>query len=913
MNLSLLDTIKNNCKTSFQTRIITEIEYALELNKIYNNKFSDTIEQAFFVLENAYLKTGFISDKICYKAENILMPLSEYAKKQTVLCIAHAHIDINWMWGIDETVSIITSTIKTMLFLLKKYPEFTYAQSQAFVYEIIEKYRPDLLKEIKKFVKEGRFEVTASTYVEADKNLSNGESQIQQIIETKQYLTKLLDIDNDYLNIDFEPDTFGHTEQVPEILSSCGVKYYYHCRGNNEEPMYYWQSCSGKKVLVYREPMWYLGPIEYNSFNYVPDFSRRYGINKLLKVYGVGDHGGGSSIRDIERIIEISKYPIMATIKFGTFHEFFESIEKEKENIKIIQGNQSKIFTGCYTSMSEIKLGNYQSQKSFYNLGVLSLLSKTNFDRNLIKDAIHKMLINQFHDILPGSGTEESKVFALGEYQHVNASFSSYQTIMLERLEKNIDSAKFLKTEYIESSNTSIGAGGGFNTKDGVFTNSFTHGNTRGYLLTNLNKVEFQDVLEVPLWDYYGDINNIEILDANENKLDFVIESKETNFYWYHNYHKIYVNVRIPAFGYTSIKIQQKIKELKNVTYPPLFQRTEDEIADIVLENEYIKAIFDKQNFKLKSICNKETKKELVKNCGEFVLCYEDTYLYMTSWYQGRFKNFKSLHENTTLIKNSIINNNLFSSFSFKTKINDSLFKITISLSKNKKHLSFYVDTDFYEKGSEDGGVPNLRFIITPTETNETSFGDTPMGISQFSAKEQDVPCQNFLANKNLMIVSKAKHGFRFNGEVLSLTLLHASYDPHPYPEYGKRIIEFALSTTDGNVAENYNYALSIYNKPLIMNLSSHKGKLAIEDSLITASKNIAVSHMEFKNNELLIRVFNISNENTEGNIKLKEFNKVGETNSLSTISLYDISFNNSEYTFDLKPKELKTLIFKIK
>ena len=121
------------------------------------------------------------------------------------------------MWPWHETVAVTLETFRTMLKLLEEYPQFTFSQSQASVYRIVEEFEPEMLEKIKKYVHEGRWEVTASTWVEADKNMPNLESMAHHLLMTKEYLSRLLEIDPATLNLDYEPDTFGHTYLLPLI------------------------------------------------------------------------------------------------------------------------------------------------------------------------------------------------------------------------------------------------------------------------------------------------------------------------------------------------------------------------------------------------------------------------------------------------------------------------------------------------------------------------------------------------------------------------------------------------------------------------------------------------------------------------------------------------------------------------
>lgn len=906
MDLNVFEKIKKECNLDFQKRIITQIEYALQLNKIYDNKFDDLINKSLDIIIKQYLKTNFINRQSAKKAEEILLPLKPYAKKQTVLCVGHAHIDINWCWGYEETVSIIISTIETMLKLLKKYKQFTFAQSQAFVYHVLEKYRPDLLKEVKKYFKEGRFEITASTYVEADKNLSNGESQIQQIIQAKNYLSTLFDVDKNYFCIDFEPDTFGHTKQIPQTLSKCGIKYYYHCRGNNLMHIYRWHSDNDDSILVYREPFWYLGPIEYDTFNFAPDFSKRYKTDYMLKVYGVGDHGGGCSIKDIERIIEISKYPIMANIKFSTFHEFFSLIEKNCQEIPDIYGNQSKIFSGCYSSTSQIKDGNFKAQEGFYNLNAISFLTHNPLKKETYNSYLNKMLVNQFHDILPGSGVEETKYFALGEYQKVHAGFSSIISKNIDDFKKQIDTSNILNNN-IEKDNISIGAGNGFLNKNYNYSTSFNYGSTRLFAIFNQLQIDINKNIKIQLWDYFDDINNIEVIDSETFKnIDFVLLNDKSTFYWQHYYYELLINTKIPSFSYKSIIVRQKNKSVTQMDYPPLFQRTEDEITNLILENDLIRYEFDKNNLSLISIYDKKQEKEYLKSPAQLELVYEDDYYQMTSWYFGRIKKVVSLHTNNMLIKDSLKNNELFSSFSFNLKEVNIDLEVNVSLEKHSKILKFSCKTAFFKTSSLNNGVPSIRFKLPLLNNKDFAIGDIAMGSSTFETKDQDVPCQSFLSVDDISLIGKAKHGFRYINDTLYVTLLRGSYDPNPYPEIGNREFEFTISVNNLNISNKILEAKMLYSEPFVVSLGYQKGKYPLNNQFLNQFDDVVISNIYLnKDNKIILRIYN-----PNLNDVTFDYNKYFNNKNCYTCDIFENKINQIQDILTIKPNEFITLLF---
>ncbi len=166
-------------------RILAELKYATKLSKINGGAYDNLIKDAVHYLNEKSREEGVISKQTALHAEDIIMELSTAAKSFKLLCVAHAHIDMNWMWGYAETVAVTLDTFRTMLNLMDEYPDFKFSQSQASVYKIVEEFDPKMLQEIKERVKEKRWEVTASTWVEADKNMPNGESLARHVLYTK--------------------------------------------------------------------------------------------------------------------------------------------------------------------------------------------------------------------------------------------------------------------------------------------------------------------------------------------------------------------------------------------------------------------------------------------------------------------------------------------------------------------------------------------------------------------------------------------------------------------------------------------------------------------------------------------------------------------------------------------------------
>ncbi|MBR5519298.1 MAG: alpha-mannosidase, partial [Clostridia bacterium] len=530
-------------KSYWADRITTQIMYAAKLSETENGRYTREIGHVLDVLLASIDADGVITDSAAQFAEKLLSPLSEAAKRYTMLCISHAHIDMNWMWGFQETASVTVDTFRTILDLMNEYPEFTFAQSQASVYKIIEEFAPWMLDEIRARVAEGRWEVTASTWVEPDKNMPSGESLARHILNTKRYLSELLAIDADSLNIDFEPDTFGHSANIPEICASGGVKYYYHCRGEVDHTIYRWRSESGAEVLVFREPTWYNDEIRPNMIDLVPEFCKAYNVDCILQVYGVGDHGGGPTRRDVERIIDMMSWPVAPTIRFGTFGEFFRRIDRPENNYPTLVGEQNFLFTGCYTSQSRIKMANRIGEDRLYESEMLATMAHAAGGQNLSKSfasAWEHVLFNHFHDILPGSGVIDTREYAMGGFQHSLAAANTNANYAMRLLAEQID----LSSITVDDDRLSVSEGGGV----GYTSDEAAHfalpkadrgrGKTRVFTLFNTTMYPYRGAAEITIWDWPGDIGRLTAAKAGGAPVAVQV-LEQGKHYWGHRYTKL--------------------------------------------------------------------------------------------------------------------------------------------------------------------------------------------------------------------------------------------------------------------------------------------------------------------------------------------------------------------------------------
>ncbi len=851
MKINLFDSLKANAKNKNNSRIFAELEIVIEINKIYNNKFESLINSAIEHLSSQYQINGTITKKDVFKVESLLADLSPIIKQYKVICLGHAHIDVNWMWGIDETVNITMNTWETMLNLMDMYPEFTFAQSQAYLYDLMAKYRPDLIKRIKKHIKTGQWELTCSTYVENDRNLISLNSFNQQFEFAKKRIAEIFSIKDSEIDIDFEPDTFGHSEFTPEVLANQGIKYYYHCRGNQEVPIYRWHAPSNKNVLVYREPRWYLGQIEDTDFDYVPSFCHENSINYALKVYGCGDHGGGATIRDIERLKDMQKWPLMVDIQFGTLHDFFKKIEK-KMDIKDVYHEQNFVFTGCYSSCYEIKKANAQFERALHNAMIFTSLDKTrkyNFD-----EALTCYLPIHFHDIITGSTVTKGKDFAMSQCQVGLCNTGTNKQEALRNLARHIDTMSILPKVTLDKENLAVGAGNGYRISENNFAISQGYGTTRAIAVFNPSNKPRREVVTFEIWDYYGDVRKLGVFDYQGFAIPFSIKEVQPSFYWYHNCHIISVYAHIPALGHNTYIVKPVEKDLG---LPPYMvnPRKEQEKDDFILENEFVRAVFDSQTLNLKSfMCMGE---ETLKGESFFELVKEDTTDFMTAWYMGRMKE-KTALKNITLIPGSFYQNETSQGFAYTAEVGESRFRIHVSLDRGDLSIQYNIHLFFKEEGNYPTGIPQIRYYLNSIDDNQVTC-DVPGGFIERAKCNMPQPCVSLMTTSKVGIFASGLHAFRFDDCGIYVTLIRNSVDPYYNPELGDHDFTFRIFAN-----KDLHYQWESYTNNLeTIALNRQKGSvfplhqyLQVDDRLILQSicnGEIVVTSISDKDEEYLI------------------------------------------------------------
>ncbi len=802
-------------------------------------------------------------------AEKILAPLSSAAKEYRVYCIGHAHIDMNWMWSWPETVAITNDSFSTVLRLLEEFPNFRFSQSQASVYEIVERYNPQMLEKIRANVKTGKWEVTASHWVENDNNIVGTEALCRHVLYTRKYMQKLFSLNPEDVPINWAPDTFGHAATIPNYLAQSAVKFMYlHRPGTMSSPRpraFFWKGTDGSQVLVKND----IG-IAYNAAlgphiatSYLKDFSEETSLPFVSVVFGVGDHGGGPTRRDILRAMDMDSWPVFPRITFSTAREFFERLEKDAAGkIPSIEGELNFEFTGCYTSQSAIKKSARFAERHLLDLEHCMSLTdralKSGYDSSMLENSWRPILLSHFHDILPGSCIQESKSHCLGLYQESMAMVSSRQSQSLRALASQIDTrcegrgdTKKNMLYPIPLAPSSFGSGAGRNGEDGPGSfcpdGTFGSSSVRPYLFMNTLATARKEVVTVDVWDNssWENVRKDRLKDLSftaiaPDSTKIACQTLETGAYWGHDFVRVAFPVNLPPSGYAVYSIVEEKSPVppsstRNTGFKHHCPYAPAERAREGLENEFIKLEFDPETGGVSSLTNKLNGQSFIRSgaCMGFEFSVERPNL-MSSW---SIENASPSERPALISLARKLDGPYIASIELRFRIKESEICATYELREGDPNLYVNATINWFQKGSDAVGVPALAFAVPLKMAEALPSYEIPFGgIRRDLFDGEEVPALRWakvsgkLGGKNadFLLMNDCKHGHSFKDGTMRLSLLRSSYMPDPTPEIGSHKMRLAirLSGTEEPFAECIRRAAE-FNHPLrILPTDSHAGNL---------------------------------------------------------------------------------------
>ncbi len=354
--------------------------------------------------------------------------------------VAYAHIDAVWLWPWQEAMSVVLSTFRSALEHMKSNPHFAFTESSALFYQWVADTDPEMLEEIRRRLDEGRWEIAGGWWIEPDVNMPNGESLARQGLYGQRLFKRLL---GRQAKVGFNPDSFGHTGTLPQILRLQEMTDYVFMRPDEQakplpSDVFWWESPDGSRVLTYRIPFSYTDPGQVRN-RIQKIIALKEPTKDLMVFYGAGDHGGGATDQNLKSIQEIRSEPGAPKLVYSTPEKYFSEIRGIKDlHLPVVQDDLQHHAVGCYTAESGIKKDNRITEMALTTAEKLASLGSVlwgyEYPQRQFDSAWKKVLFQQFHDSLAGTSLPEHYVQSRQAYGYAREVANQATSMSFEKL-----------------------------------------------------------------------------------------------------------------------------------------------------------------------------------------------------------------------------------------------------------------------------------------------------------------------------------------------------------------------------------------------------------------------------------------------------------------------------------------------
>lgn len=376
----------------------------------------------------ANLYTDRSAAQRCRKMLREALEVGQPSPYHVLTPVGHAHLDTAWLWPLEITRKKMAHTTATQLALMQEYPEHHFVHSQAAQYEWLEDEYPGLFEQLKRMVRRGQWEPLGSMWVEADTNLSGGEALVRQFLYGKRYFRSRFGMETEDMWL---PDVFGYSAALPQILQQCGIRYFLTQKISwnqfNQFPhtTFWWEGIDGSRVFAHFPPAdTYTGDASPEQLRKHLKGNKDAGrCDRGLYVFGFGDGGGGPTREQLEFLRRAEWMPGMPSIRRTSALEFFREAEENSRDLPVWVGElYFELHRGTYTTQAHTKRMNRLCEFLLRDAEALCCLSP-GFPHDYPQSELEKLwktvLLNQFHDILPGSSIKEVYDEAARHYAEV--------------------------------------------------------------------------------------------------------------------------------------------------------------------------------------------------------------------------------------------------------------------------------------------------------------------------------------------------------------------------------------------------------------------------------------------------------------------------------------------------------------
>ena len=836
--------------------VLNETINLLDMRIPHSKAFDASVEKAVaYIGENLYEKMGGYDDIIA-------------------TCIGHTHIDVAWWWTVAQTREKVVRSFATVLKLMEEYPSYKFMSSQPVLYYFLKQRYPELMEKIKEKVAEGRWEAEGGMWLEADCNLTSGESLARQFIYGKRFFREEFGVDNRILWL---PDVFGYSGALPQIMKKSGVDYFMTTKlawnQINKIPndTFIWRGIDGSEVLTHLITTLGIGQDPKESFfttyngNLHPDalmggwerYQNKQINNDILISYGYGDGGGGPT----RQMLEVSKrmekgVKGLPKVRQETSRTYFEQLDTRVRDNRRLETWEGEFYfeyhRGTYTSMARNKRGNRKSELMLMDLELLGILAKDYPAEELTQLWRDIVLLNQFHDILPGSSIAEVYDVTKVEYEQLAAEVT-------ELLRKRME--------------TVAGQGRGIT----VF-------NTTGFDRSDL--VRLGSVDATALEDGQGNVYPI------QKTADGAVA---------------YVK-GLPAKGYRTFALAE------TQAASPFVRKDEYH-----LETPFYSIALD-ENGHFTSIFDKENDREILKKgkTGNMLRLFEDKPIYFDNWDIDMYYTEKSWEVNDLLHMAWTEDGPVRTTLELQWRCSQSLITQKIHFYGDTRRIDFETEADW----KEHQHLLKAEFpvdIHADEATFEVQFGNVTRKVHTNTSwdKARFESCaQKWMdfseGNYGISLLNDCKYGHSVTDGTIGLTLIKCGVEPNPNADVELHQFTYSLYPHSGTwkqantVEEAYNLNQSAY---AVMG-----GEPGSSFSYASVDKkNVILETVKQAENGdgTVLRLYECQNARTKTTLTVPAgFTKAYSTNLLEEIE-EELEILDGKVRFTILPYEIKTILLR--
>jgi len=872
-----------------------------------------TLEQSIAAVDLSALDTNNQPkfDSSLDASRHKLETLKPILQQATIHLTGNSHIDAAWLWPVSETVDVVKRTFSTALQLMNEYPDYTYTQSAAAYNEWMATKYPTVNDEIKKRIKEGRWEIVGGMWVEPDLNMPDGESQVRSLLVGKRWFQKEYGVD---VRIGWNPDSFGYNWQLPQIYKRSGMDYFVTQKmtwnDTNQLPfkLFWWQAPDGSKVLAYF-------PHDYANNNLNPvrlsaDLAvareRAPGMEKMMDLYGVGDHGGGPTRAMLDEGNHWAKDGmIVPKLEFGTAQNYFNSVENKLATdspvwnyTSIAKGYKApaldagkigiptwndemylEYHRGVFTTQAQHKRNMRESEEWTLNAekyASLAWLNGNAYPNDEFTDAWKKIAFNGFHDLAAGSGIGIIYKEAQAEFDHVRLETSEISSHSLHTLSANVNTKAAGDVPVM------------------VFNPlAWTH---TGVTTVNVQMPNASD-------------NGISLLDEHNKVVPSKILSTDAKTGTY----KVLVQANdVPSLGYKVLHAVAGEKPFK----------TDLKASGTTMENDFLRVEVDAKTGCITSLYDKKAKFEsLAKGgCGNQLQTFADLPKDYDAWNidPGTLDHMTPIDkvDSVELVEKGPLRAVIRVTRTWQS----SKFVQDLQLYAGTDNVDVISDIDWKEKHV----LLKAAFPLAasgPMATYEIPYGSIERPTERNNSWQKamfEVPALRWAdlgdAQHGFSLLNEAKYGYDAVGNTLRLTLLRSATWPDPDADRGHQRLSYALYPHAGTwkqarterLGYQYNYELRA------QQVAPHSGSLPLEHSYVSvAPENVVLTAVKKAEDEngLIFRVFEWAGKQGDVTFTVPPgATSATETNLMEKATGAPLAVSGDKVTAHISPYEILTV-----